>query len=239
MRKFGLIGKSLSHSFSLSYFENKFITNKLWDCSYQNFELENIDNIRSFMFDNQLNGLNVTIPFKEEVIKHLDSLSKEAKQIGAVNCISVNEHKLIGHNTDCYGFTESIIPLLQKNHKKALILGTGGASKAVAYSLQNLGIEYEFVSRDGTINYQNVNKQLQNNFSLVINTTPLGTYPKTNTFPDLPYQLIDKGFLLYDLVYNPEMSAFLKFGKEKKCTIKNGYEMLCLQAEKSWQIWNE
>lgn len=239
MRKFGLIGKSLKHSFSSSYFENKFSTNKLSNCNYQNFELDNLDRIRSFVFDNQLQGLNVTIPYKEEIIKHLDKLSKEAFEIGAVNCISVEKNKLIGHNTDCYGFTKSITPLIRKEHKKALILGTGGASKAVAYSLQKLEIEFEFISRNGKLKYQNVNEYLQKGFSIIINTTPLGTFPKTDTFPELPYQLIDKNFLMYDLVYNPETTRFLQFGKEKKCTTKNGYEMLTLQAEKSWQIWNK
>jgi shikimate dehydrogenase len=239
MRKFGLIGKSLSHSFSLSYFENKFSTNKLIDCSYQNFELQNVHNIRSFVFDNQLQGLNVTIPFKEEIITHLDNLSEQALKIGAVNCISVKGNKLTGHNTDCYGFSNSISPLLQKHHKKALILGTGGASKAVAFSLKHLGIAFEFVSRNGTINYQNVNEFLQNEYSIIINTTPLGTFPNIEKFPDLPYHLLNQHFLLYDLVYNPEISAFLQFGKNKNCVIKNGFEMLELQAEKSWQVWNK
>lgn len=239
MRKFGLIGKSLSHSFSSSYFENKFSTNNLLDCSYQNFELENIDNIRSFVLENQLQGLNVTIPYKEEIIKHLDSLSEEALQIGAVNCISLNGDKLIGHNTDHYGFTKSITPFIQERHKKALILGTGGASKAIAYSLQKLEIEFEFVSRKGKVNYQNLSPYLQNGFSIIINTTPLGTHPKINAFPDLPYHLLDESFLLYDLVYNPKTTAFLQFGIERKCINKNGYEMLTFQAEKSWQIWNK
>ena len=239
MRKFGLIGKSLSHSFSLSYFENKFSTSKLIDCSYQNFELENVTNIRSFVFDNQLKGLNITIPFKEEIIKHLDNLSEQALKIGAVNCISVEGNILTGHNTDYYGFSNSISPILQKQHKKALILGTGGASKAVAYSLQQMGIVFEFVSRKGPINYKNINEFLQNDYSIIINTTPLGTFPEIEKCPDLPYHLLNQTYLLYDLVYNPELSTFLRFGKEKNCVIKNGYEMLVLQAEKSWQIWNE
>jgi shikimate dehydrogenase len=184
MRKFGLLGNSLTHSFSKSFFENKFSNEKLEDVSYQNFELANLNNIRSFIFNKQLHGLNVTIPYKQEIINHLDTLSEEAKEIGAVNCISIKGEKLIGHNTDYYGFTESIKPLLEKNNKKALILGTGGASKAIAYSLKKLNIEYEFVSRKGENNYQNVEQLIKKGFSIIINTTPLGTFPNINTYPE-------------------------------------------------------
>jgi len=239
MRKFGLLGNSLTHSFSKSFFENKFSNEKLEDVSYQNFELANLNNIRSFIFNKQLHGLNVTIPYKQEIINHLDTLSEEAKEIGAVNCISIKGEKLIGHNTDYYGFTESIKPLLEKNNKKALILGTGGASKAIAYSLKKLNIEYEFVSRKGENNYQNVEQLIKKGFSIIINTTPLGTFPNINTYPELPYHLLDESFILFDLVYNPKTTNFLHLGLQKKCKTKNGLEMLFLQAEKSWELWNE
>ncbi len=237
MRRFGLIGKSLSHSFSKSYFEKKFKEEKLDNCSYLNFELENLENIRSFIFKNNLNGFNVTIPYKEKIIKHLDSLSLEAKEIGAVNCVSVEQNKLVGHNTDWYGFSKSLIPLLETHHDNALILGTGGASKAIAYALKKLKINYKFVSRVGQINYQNIDQLLQNRNFIIINTTPLGTFPNENTCPDLPYNLINEDFLLFDLVYNPKKTKFLQLGSQKECKTKNGLEMLSIQAEKSWEIW--
>ncbi len=249
MRLFGLIGYPLSHSFSKKYFNEKFEREGLKDCLYENFPLENISELPHLIKSyKELKGLNVTIPYKQSVMEYLTDVSKEAKEIGAVNVIKVsrrllpsNPGVLIGYNTDAWGFEQSLKPLLQSHHTKALVLGTGGASKAIAYVLNKLGIEFSYVSRkqpgDKTILYDRLNADAVYHHKLIINTTPLGTFPDIQTFPPIPYEGINRDHLLYDLVYNPEETLFLQKGKEKGAAVKNGLSMLQLQAEKSWEIW--
>jgi shikimate dehydrogenase len=240
MRLFGLIGYPLSHSFSKRYFSQKFETEKI-DAQYENYPLKSIDEFPGLISNHNLSGINVTIPYKQEVIQYLDSMSDEAEKIGAVNTIQIREGKLIGNNTDCYGFQQSLIPFLKPTHKHALVLGTGGASKAVVFVLDKLGIEWKYVSRtkiENGLTYQEVNKDVIKKHCLIINTTPLGMYPNIEESPAIDYEAIGDNHLLYDLVYNPEETLFLQKGKEKGATIKNGLEMLHLQAEKAWEIWN-
>jgi shikimate dehydrogenase len=243
MMNFGLIGKSLSHSFSRSYFEKKFIENELKDHFYINFELETIEQFKDVLKTQNLKGLNVTNPYKESIIQFLDELSIEAKEIGAVNCIKIVNGKTIGYNTDAYGFGQSIKPFLDTTHDRALILGTGGASKAVAYALKKIGVEVFFTTSStkkntNTFFYHEINERMMDAFKLIINTTPLGLYPNVNEAPALPYHLFTDKHLAYDLIYNPEQTLFLKQAKEKGAVIINGLSMLHLQAEKSWEIWN-
>ena len=243
MINFGLIGKSLSHSFSRSYFEKKFIENELNDHFYKNFELETIEQFSNVLKTQNLKGLNVTNPYKESIIPFLDELSIEAKEIGAVNCINIVNGKTIGYNTDAYGFGQSIKPFLDTTHGRALILGTGGASKAVAYALKKIGVEVFFATSSNKKNtntffYDEINEGMMNAFKLIINTTPLGLYPNINEAPALPYHLFTDKHLAYDLIYNPEQTLFLKQAKEKGAVTINGLSMLHLQAQKSWEIWN-
>lgn len=245
MRTFGLIGYPLSHSFSKKYFTEKFEKEKISDCRYNNYSIESIEMLHDIIKnENTICGLNVTIPYKEKVIQYMDEMDDAAAEIGAVNTIKVyydGAMKLKGFNTDCYGFYESIKPFLNKKHKKALILGTGGASKAVAYSLKELGIEYSYVSRypknKEHLSYFNLNNIL-NEYMVIVNTSPLGMYPNIDSFPEIPYNEIGKEHILYDLVYNPEETVFLKKGKLKGAVTINGLNMLHLQAEKAWEIWN-
>lgn len=244
MINFGLIGISLSHSFSKTYFEKKFTEQGLKDYAYLNFELQNIEEIKTVFKTDSLKGLNVTNPYKEEVIPFLDELSVEAKEIGAVNCIKIENGKTKGFNTDAYGFGQSIKPFLDTTHEKALILGTGGASKAVAYSLKKTGVEVFHATTSGkqkanTFFYNEINERMMEAFKLVINTTPLGLFPDVNESPALPYHLFTDKHLAYDLIYNPEQTLFLKRAKEKGAITINGLSMLHLQAEKSWEIWTE
>lgn len=243
----GLIGKSLSHSFSKSYLEEKFIKEDKLDFKYTNFDLENLDSLNKIILDNHLSGLNITKPYKEEIIPYLNELDITAKEIGAVNCVKINWNGdvpfLIGYNTDYYGFAQSIKPFLEPIHQKALILGTGGASKAVAYALKNIGVDIYFVSsslKKGTnyFYYSELNEYVLNAFKLIINCTPLGMYPNTERFPELPFQYITSEHLLYDLIYNPEETIFLQKGKEQGAIIVNGLNMLKLQADKAWEIWH-
>jgi shikimate dehydrogenase len=243
MINFGLIGKSLSHSFSRSYFEKKFIENELNDHFYKNFELETIEQFSNVLKTQNLKGLNVTNPYKESVIPFLDELSIGAKEIGAVNCINIVNGKTIGYNTDAYGFGQSIKPFLDTTHGRALILGTGGASKAVAYALKKIGVEVFFATSSNKKNtntffYDEINEGMMSAFKLIINTTPLGLYPNINEAPALPYHLFTDKHLAYDLIYNPEQTLFLKQAKEKGAVTINGLSMLHLQAQKSWEIWN-
>ena len=241
MKKYGLIGKSLSHSFSKKYFENKFSAEKISDYSYDLFELSDITNFKALVNSKTLAGLNVTIPYKESVIPFLNELTTEAKAIGAVNCIEFENGKLIGHNTDAYGFQKSLEPLLDNSIKSALILGTGGASKAIKYVLKGLQVGFTIVSRSpkqDELSYDDITEQIIAENLFIINTTPLGTFPNVDAFPNIPYNFLTSNHILCDLVYNPTETAFLKKGKEIDCTIKNGQEMLELQAEKSWAIWN-
>ena len=237
MRTFGLIGKSLSHSFSESYFINKFQKEGITNAEYKKFELSNISEFPDLIKNNQLSGINVTIPYKESIIPFLDELTPQAKTIGAVNTIQFKGDKLIGHNTDTIGFLQSISPIL-KGRDKALILGNGGAAKAVENALKTLNIERKTVSRNSLFNYLDINSKIIGYYVIIINTTPLGTYPNTTEFPQIPYNYLNKKHLLFDLIYNPKETEFLRFGKAKNCSIKNGLEMLEIQAESSWNIWN-
>jgi shikimate dehydrogenase len=245
MDKYGLIGYPLGHSFSIGYFNEKF-ENEGIDARYINFEIPTIEHLREVLDSTpELKGLNVTIPYKEKVIEYLDSVSPEARAIGAVNVIKVT-HKgkktlLKGFNSDVIGFTQSIEPMLEKCHKKALILGTGGASKAIDYGLRSLGLETVFVSRyerPGTVQYDKLKPEDVKEYNVIVNCTPLGMYPKTEECPLLPYEAMDSNNLLYDLIYNPDETMFMKMGKKYGATVKNGLEMLLLQAFASWEFWN-
>ena len=245
MDKYGLIGYPLGHSFSKNYFNEKF-ENENIDAQYINFEIPNIENLVEVLDLNpELKGLNVTIPYKEKVISYLDYISPEARAIGAVNVIRVS-HKgketiLRGYNSDVIGFTKSIEPLLERFHKKALILGTGGASKAINYGLKYLGLETVFVSRfkrPGTIQYEDVTPDVVKEYNVIVNCTPVGMYPNVEQCPKLPYEAMDQHTLLYDLIYNPDETLFMHNGSEHGATVKNGLEMLLLQAFASWEFWN-
>lgn len=240
-KRYGLVGKNISYSFSREYFKEKFKKLQLTNHSYENFDLSDISEFENLVGSNHLSGLNVTIPYKEAVIPYLDDLSETAQQIGAVNTIAFTTDGLIGHNTDAYGFEHSLRTLLQPHHTTALILGTGGASKAVAFVLEKLNIEATFVSRterEGMLTYQALKSGLLQTYTLIVNCTPLGTYPNINAKPNLPYGLLSEKHLLYDLIYNPEKTAFLQEGEKHGAAIKNGLEMLQLQAEKAWEIWH-
>ena len=246
MQKYGLIGYPLGHSFSKNYFNQKFESEKI-DAEYVNFPIPSIKEFKNVLKDNpDLRGLNVTLPYKTQVIPYLDELTDNAKQIGAVNVIKFTrglfgKTKLIGHNTDILGFKQSIEPLLNEGHLKALILGTGGASKAVFHGLKQLGIEATFVSRHpsaGQITYGDITGKVMEEYKVIVNCTPLGMFPNVGECPDIPYDKLTPGHLLYDLLYNPDETLFMLKGKEKGATVKNGLEMLLLQAFAGWQIWN-
>ena len=237
MRNFGLIGEKLNHSFSKEYFTKKFKNLKLNDYSYKNFEINNLSNIKRIIIEHKISGLNITIPFKEQIIPYLDKITKEGNEIKAINTIKIENDKLIGYNTDILGFEKSISPIL-KNRKKALILGNGGASKAVKYILNKKNIEFKTVSRKGKINYENLNDETIKEAKVIINTTPLGTFPNIKNYPNINYNLLTDQHLLYDLVYNPIKSEFLKRGEIYGSEIKNGLEMLKIQADEAWLIWN-
>ncbi|MBZ9730307.1 shikimate dehydrogenase [Salegentibacter sp. JZCK2] len=241
MKNFGLIGKNISYSFSRKYFTEKFEKENI-EAKYYNFDLNNIKQFRDVIKETpNLSGLNVTIPYKQEIIAFLDDLAPEAKEIGAVNTIKVNGNQLIGYNTDYIGFSESFKPFLKSHHKKALILGTGGASKAVAYALKKLGIEYQFVSRssgEGKLSYNDLSKEVMEEYSIIINTTPVGTFPEVEENPQLPFQHLNEKHLVYDLIYNPETTQLMARAKKQGATVTNGLKMLQLQAESAWKIWN-
>ena len=237
MRTFGLIGKTLVHSFSEGYFNNKFHKEDINDAEYKNFELNNISEFTDLISKIKHSGLNVTTPYKESIIPFLDELTPHAKAIGAVNTIQFKDNKLIGHNTDTIGFSQSIYPLLNERNK-ALVLGNGGASKAIQYALKTLNIEYKIVSRKSSFDYSDISSKSIGYYDIIINTTPLGTYPEIADFPQIPYKELNENHLLFDVIYNPTESAFLRFGKTRNCSIKNGLEMLEIQAESSWNIWN-
>jgi len=244
MHKLGLLGRNISYSFSRNYFKLKFEKEGITDVTYKNFDIEDISIFPSIIKNTEgLKGLNVTIPYKQAVMPFLDKIDKKAKAIGAVNTIKIKKSgKLIGYNTDCYGFKKSIKPLITTNHKKALILGTGGASKAVAYTLKKLKIEYAYVSRTASnhvrFTYEDLNETIIKDFDIIINCTPLGTFPNIESCPNIPYQGISEKHILYDLIYNPLETKFLKLGKERNATTLNGLKMLELQAEKAWSIWD-
>jgi len=238
---YGLLGKDIGYSFSRNFFSKKFKKENL-DYQYRNFDLREIEELKEVIKNKSVKGLNVTIPYKQDVISYLDNLDPIAKEIGAVNVIKFDKNQqLTGYNSDYYGFTESLKPLLNPTVKKALILGTGGASKAIAFALEKSNIEYVFVSRNPDFNelsYRDLDKNILSEYKLIINCTPLGTYPNVENHPDIPYDHITKNHVLYDLIYNPDETIFLKKGKEKGAKTSNGLQMLILQAEKSWEIWN-
>ena len=241
---YGLIGKNIDYSFSKKYFTQRFADTNALDCVYENFDLNAITDFTALIKSKpDLMGLNVTIPYKESIIPYLDSLSKKAIQIGAVNVIRLTKKcKLKGYNTDYYGFKKSLKTLLQPNHQKALILGTGGASKAVAFALEELDIPFAFVSREAhenTISYERINATTFDNYQIIINCTPLGTSPNTKEFPLIPYQFFTEKHLAFDLIYNPEATQFLKKAARRGASTKNGMDMLIFQAEKAWKIWNK
>ena len=245
MDKYGLIGYPLGHSFSKNYFNEKF-ENENIDAEYINFEIPTIDALPEVLATNpELRGLNVTIPYKEKVISFLDAVSPEARAIGAINVIKVehkgNETILKGYNSDVIGFTKSIAPLLKRHNKKALILGTGGASKAIDYGLKSLGLETVKVSRyerPGTIQYSKITPEIIKEYNVIVNCTPCGMYPNIEECPELPYEAITEKNILYDLIYNRDQTKFMKLGAKQGATVKNGLEMLLLQAFASWEFWN-
>lgn len=237
MKTFGLVGKSLSHSFSSKYFSEKFYKENITNCQYLNFEIDDISNIKKLISENDVLGLNITVPYKTSIIPYLDGFSDDSEEINAVNTVKIVNGKLYGFNTDIIGFKKSISPILD-NRKTALVLGNGGSSKSVQYVLKNLDIIFKVVSRKTKLEYQHVDKEIMATTDVIINCTPLGMYPETESYPKIPYDFLNSKHLLFDLVYNPKQSKFLTFGIAKNCIVKNGLEMLHIQAEESWNIWN-
>lgn len=245
MRKFGLIGFPLSHSFSKKFFSEKFEREQISECEYELYPIENIHSLPELLARESLSGLNVTIPYKLEILPFLSTIDEAAEQIGAVNCVSIKlengKQLLSGHNTDAYGFEASLSPLLKPHHTKALVLGDGGAAKAVKFVLNRLNIPFLVVSRrtgGQNISYSDVTSHLLQEYTILINTTPLGMTPILEGHPDIPYPALSAKHLAYDLVYNPEETVFLKKAALYGASVKNGLEMLYLQAERSWHIWN-
>lgn len=242
MRLFGLIGYPLSHSFSKKYFTEKFEKEGRVDCRYELFPIQSIKDLPALLEKHpDLLGLNVTIPYKEQVLSFLNESNPIVKQIHACNCITINKGKLRGYNTDVAGFELSLQPQLHPYHKKALILGTGGASKAVEYVLHKKGIGLHYVSRKpqpGYFTYEQLTPEVMADHTLIINTTPVGMYPSVDEAPPIPYASLTPSHYLFDLVYNPGKTLFLQKGEERGASIKNGEEMLVIQAEESWKIWN-
>jgi shikimate dehydrogenase len=241
MKAYGLIGKSLKHSFSQAYFEKKFQSLGI-EASYANFEIDDIQHVRDLIGKEPLiAGLNVTIPYKQTILPYLDEIDADAKAIGAVNTIRIRDGKWKGFNTDYYGFMTSLKPFLENVHNRALILGSGGASLAIQYGLRLLDIPFHVVSREtakGDLTYKDLNENVVKACKLIVNTSPVGMYPDVNRFPDIPYEFISADHLAYDLVYNPEESQFLRLAKEHGALTMNGLDMLKHQAEKAWRIWN-
>lgn len=240
-RRFGLVGKNISYSFSKGYFTKKFEKACLEDHSYENFDLGDISAFSEIIAQKDIAGVNVTIPYKEEIISFLDELDDDAKKIGAVNTIKFDKKGLIGYNTDAYGFKKSLLPLVKDHHKNALVLGTGGASKAIVFVLQELGIAYQYVSRNpdkNQLSYSQLGESHLDDFQVIVNCSPLGTYPNIDKKPKIPYGYLTRKHLLFDLIYNPAETAFLSEGKKRGAIIQNGLPMLENQAEKAWEIWN-
>ncbi len=243
MKLYGLIGFPLVQSFSQPYFRNKFAEENIEDTDYLTFPIETIHLFPEILANHkELLGLNVTIPYKEQVLQYVTHQTAVVKLCGATNCLKIKDNEIIAYNTDVIGFETSLKPLLQKQHSHALILGTGGASKAVAYVLQKLGVKFLFVSRTpqqpNAIAYETIDEALLNQYSVIINASPAGMIPNEHTFPDIPYQFLNSSHLLYDLVYKPAETIFLQNGKKQGAIVKNGFEMLELQAEAAWKIWN-
>lgn len=242
MRLYGLIGYPLSHSFSKKYFTEKFEREGLTDCRYELFPLSSIEDLSQLLEKYpELCGLNVTIPYKEQVLSYLHSENELVQAIRACNCIEIRNGKLKGYNTDVIGFERSLLEQWQPHHKKALILGTGGVSKAVQYIVQKMGLAYRYVSRKPGVHnfsYEQLTPAIMQEYTLIVNTTPLGMYPNITEAPPIPYEALTPKHYLFDMVYNPEKTLFLKMGEEKGTVIKNGADMLVIQADESWKIWN-
>jgi len=247
MRKFGLIGKSIDHSLSKAYFLRKFLSEGITDCIYENFQLDGLRDLRNLIQSNiDLCGINITNPFKLEVMPQLDELDPLAEAVGAVNCIKITRNKslinLKGYNTDMIAFRETLKPLLQSEYRNALVFGTGGASRAICHALKELNIEHTLVSRAekaGALSYPVINDKVIASHKVIINATPVGMHPDEGKCLPIPYDALTTSHLLYDLIYNPEETLFLKKGLKAGARIKNGLEMLHLQAEMSWKIWND
>ncbi len=244
MRLFGLIGYPLGHSFSKKYFTEKFEREGITDCRYELFPIPEISQLEILISDHpELKGLNVTIPYKQQVFSYLSSKENIPGGLDACNCIRIEDGKLSGYNTDVVGFEQSFLKLKQPHHTRALVLGNGGAASAVVYVLKKLGMHYQIVSRrlhtDSDLTYNDITLAVLKDFPVIINTTPLGTYPKVDECPLLPYEAITNDHYLFDLVYNPAKTLFLQKGEERGAVIQNGYDMLVLQAEEGWRIWNE
>jgi shikimate dehydrogenase len=246
MRKFGLIGYPLGHSFSKKYFTEKFLNENITDCSYENYPLINLTRFPELISsDDELCGLNITIPYKSEIMKFLDYTEPEAEEIGAVNVIKIKRSagniKLSGYNSDVTGIIDSLLPFITSDVSNALVLGTGGSSRAVCHVLRKFGLKVNLVSREkrtGILNYSDIDSLLIKSTQLIVNTTPLGMFPDVESKPDINYKSLDRKHILFDLVYNPELTSFLKKGSEQGCQIISGIKMLRSQAEKAWKIWN-
>ncbi len=244
MKLFGLIGYPLGHSFSKQYFTKKFVEEGLTDCFFEAFPIASINEFPALLKANpSLKGLSVTIPYKEQVLRYVDELSAEVKYIGASNSIKISNKKLTAYNTDIIGFERSFVKLLQPKHTKALVLGTGGAAKAVQYVLRKMGIDFLTVTRneklgDGFVQYKMLDEKIMNECTVIINCSPVGMSPSEDDCPDIPFHFLTANHYLYDLIYKPAKTLFLQKGEERGTTIANGYEMLLIQAEASWKIWN-
>lgn len=243
MDQYGLIGYPLSHSFSKKFFTEKFSREKI-EAAYELYPLTSISELTSVLKTPFLKGLNITIPYKKQVMDYLHQASPEVSAMGACNCIKITEGKLIGYNTDVIGFERTLLKQLEPHHNKALILGTGGAAEAVKFVLKKLGIDFLMVSRnevdrENYLTYSEINNDILSTYKLIVNTTPLGMYPNVDSCPDIPYNKLTPQHYLYDLIYNPAKTTFLQKGEEKGAVIENGEQMLVIQAEESWKIWNE
>jgi len=247
MRKYGLIGYPLGHSFSKSYFAEKFLRENISGCSYDNFPIPDIGLFPQLVNNEpDLLGLNVTIPYKSAIFSYIDIVDPEAREIGAVNVLKIKREKgkikIYGYNSDITGISDSLLPYLRENVKNALLLGTGGSSRAVCHVLRKFGLNIIQVSRnrrEGIISYQEINSEMLRDTGIIVNTTPLGMYPDINTRPEINYSLLNEQHILFDLVYNPELTLFLRSGAERGCTVITGLKMLYSQAERAWQIWND
>jgi shikimate dehydrogenase len=242
MKRYGLIGFPLTHSLSGQYFTNKFIEEGIEDCIYERFSIPSIDDLHIILNTHpDLCGFNITIPYKKEVLAFLTERSKAVEEVGACNCVKIEDGKLIGYNTDVIGFENSLVPFLKPTHNQALVLGTGGAALAIVYVLQKLGIDFKYVSRTATgdqFAYNHLDASVMAAYTLIINTTPLGMFPNIEACPGIPYELLTPAHHLFDLTYNPAASRFLAKGKQMGATIQNGQQMFVEQAEQSWRIWN-
>jgi len=240
-RKYGLIGKNINYSFSKKYFNDKFLKENITNCSYENYDLQSIKDFKNIIKDNAIKGLNVTIPYKEEIIELVNKIDPIAKKIGAINTIKIHDKDIIeGYNTDYIGFVMSLKNIIS-NQKKALVLGTGGASKAIIFGLNSIGVESTIVSRDkreGVISYSELSKKVIEENTIVINCTPLGTFPEVQEYPKIPFEFLSSNHICYDLIYNPEKTKFLLESEKMGATIINGKKMLENQANESWKIWN-